>query len=333
MPFQLSSRSFLPALALAGLAACSAGKVEPAAATASAQGVNVEVQPPSATLGVGGTVQFAAVVTGTINASVTWRVQEGTGGTVDAGGFYTAPSAAGTYHVVATSVADGSRTATATVTVQPVAPVIVTVSPATATVAASATRAFTASVTGATNTAVTWSVRETSGCGSITSAGVYTAPGAAATCHVVATSAADGVTAGVATVTVTAPPGGPPAVSVTPSPAALDACRSQTFTATVTGTTNTAVDWTVQEAAGGTVTAAGVYTAPDTAGVYHLVATTRATPVATAVVPVTITERVLSVQVTPPVVVVQPNGTAQFTATVTTTCGSIIAAQTVAVAQ
>lgn len=62
---------------------------------------------------------------------------------------------------------------------------------------------FTAIVTGSPNTAVTWSVREPSGCGSITPAGVYTAPASATTCHVVATSVADPTKFAQATVTVT----------------------------------------------------------------------------------------------------------------------------------
>jgi len=323
------SRRFalLAALPLLDLLACAPAKVEPAAAMA--QGVAVEVLPASATLGVGGVVQFAAVVTGTIGTGVSWKVQEASGGSVDAGGLYTAPAAAGTYHVVATSTADAGRTASAVVTVQPVTPIVVSVSPATATVAAGGTRTFTASVTGATSTAVGWSVRETTGCGSITSAGVYTAPGAAATCHVVAVSAADGVTSGVATVTVSAPV--PVTVAISPATAAVDACQTLTFTATVTGTSNTAVDWSVQETTGGAITAGGVYTAPDTAGTYHVVATSRAGPSATRAV--TVTERILSVAVNPPTVTVLPNGTAQFTATVTTTCGSVTAKQTVAVAR
>jgi len=321
----------LAALALLVGVACSPARVEEATALSAPQGVAVEVRPASATLGLGGTAQFAAVVTGTVNTAVTWRVQEASGGTVDSAGLYVAPAAAGTYHVVATSAADGNRAATATVTVQPVAPISVSISPASATVAAGGTRTFTATVTGATNTAVTWSVRETTGCGSITSGGVYTAPGAAATCNVVGVSAADGVSSGVATVTVSAPT--PVTVTISPSSSALDACRSQTFTATVTGTTNTAVDWSVQEALGGTITSGGVYTAPDTAGIYHLVATSRASATASATAAVTITERVLSVAVNPPTVTVLPNGTAQFTATVTTTCGTVAAAQTVAVAR
>jgi hypothetical protein len=48
---------------------------------------------------------------------VTWSVQEASGGTISAAGLYTAPLTSGTYHVVATSRADTTRTGTATVTV------------------------------------------------------------------------------------------------------------------------------------------------------------------------------------------------------------------------
>ena len=54
-------------------------------------------------------------MTGTTNHSVTWRVQEGgAGGTVTPQGVYTAPATPGEYHVVATSVADTSKSAVAT---------------------------------------------------------------------------------------------------------------------------------------------------------------------------------------------------------------------------
>ncbi len=49
---------------------------------------------------------------------MTWSVQEGaSGGTIDASGNYTAPADPGIFHVVAASVADPSKKATATVTV------------------------------------------------------------------------------------------------------------------------------------------------------------------------------------------------------------------------
>jgi hypothetical protein len=65
----------------------------------------------------GGTKTFTATVTGTTDTGVTWSVQEAGGGTISSAGVYTAPATVGTYHAVAKSVADGTKTAVATVTV------------------------------------------------------------------------------------------------------------------------------------------------------------------------------------------------------------------------
>ncbi len=75
---------------------------------------------------------------------------------------------------------------------QPLAPQVVSVSlsPAGASLWTGGTQAFQATVTGTSNTAVTWSVVETSG-GSVTTAGLYTTPGTAGTYHVKAVSLAD----------------------------------------------------------------------------------------------------------------------------------------------
>ncbi len=311
----------LTLFALAGLCACGGTATDTGGAP---NAIAVRVQPPSAQVKASGSVGFVAVVTGTASTSVTWSVQEGAaGGSVTSAGAYTAPATAGSYHVVATSQADATKSAAATVTVTPV--VAVAVSPSTATVAAGGSLTFVATVTGTTNTAVTWSVRETSGCGSVTQAGVYTAPAAAATCHVVATSSADATASATATVTVTAPP---PvvAVAVTPSTAAVKSCQSATFTATVSGTTNTAVTWSVQEGtAGGSVTSAGVYTAPSSAGTYHVVATSQADTTKSTTATVTVTDQILNVAVSPATATVPTGGSQLFTATVTTTCGTFTA--------
>lgn len=78
--------------------------------------------------------------------------------------------------------------------------VAVSVSPATASLATGGTATFTAAVTGSTNTAVTW----TCSAGSVTAAGLYTAPATAGTATVTATSVADATKSASATVTVTA---------------------------------------------------------------------------------------------------------------------------------
>ena len=62
------------------------------------------------------------------------------------------------------------------------------------------------------------------------------------------------------------------AVAVAPAIAAVDPGKTQAFVATVTGVANQSVSWSVQEAGGGTITAAGLYTAPAVHGTYHVVA-------------------------------------------------------------
>ncbi|ABS25441.1 Ig-like domain-containing protein [Anaeromyxobacter sp. Fw109-5] len=80
--------------------------------------VRVTVTPTSVSVETGATAQFGVDVAGSGDASVTWSVLEGAaGGVVSATGQYSAPSAPGTYHVVATSNADPAKTATATVLV------------------------------------------------------------------------------------------------------------------------------------------------------------------------------------------------------------------------
>lgn len=61
----------------------------------------------------------------------------------------------------------------------------------------------------------------------------------------------------------------------------VNAGASTTFSATVTGVSNTAVNWSVLEGgAGGSITAAGVYTAPALGGTFHIAAQSQADPAA-----------------------------------------------------
>jgi hypothetical protein len=87
--------------------------------------ISVTVAPPSATVPAGATQQFTATVENTANTSVTWKVNDITGGnstlgTITTGGLYTAPLApplSGTVTVSAASVTNPARTASATVTI------------------------------------------------------------------------------------------------------------------------------------------------------------------------------------------------------------------------
>jgi hypothetical protein len=77
-------------------------------------GVVVNVSPNPATVQSGNQQPFSAAVTGTSNTAVTWSA---TGGTITAGGVFTAGATAGKYSVTATSMADSSKSGSAVVTV------------------------------------------------------------------------------------------------------------------------------------------------------------------------------------------------------------------------
>ena len=84
--------------------------------TTSAGPVSVSVSPTTATVVSGGSQQFSAQVTNTSNTAVTWSA---TAGTVSSTGLFSAPAvtAITTVTVTATSVADPTKYASATVTV------------------------------------------------------------------------------------------------------------------------------------------------------------------------------------------------------------------------
>ena len=341
------NRSSLAALAVTTLlaSACggsaSDGSSSGTASQPSAQTIVVATEPAETELRPGATVQFVAQVTGTASTAVTWSVEEADGGTVDASGRYTAPATEGTYHVTAELNATASTTGANLLQVQAssaakkkstsvvhvsrtASSVAVSVNPSGTTVAAGSSAAFAATVTGTTNVAVTWSVAEGASCGTVNASGLYSAPTTGATCHVVATSQADTTRSATATVTVTAPAPSI-AVSISPTTATVDACKGQVFTATVSNASNGSVTWSVLEAGGGTVTN-GIYSAPQAAGTYHVVATSVADPTKSVQAAVTVAaERVLSVAVAPGSGAVQANGQLAFAATVTTTCGTFAA--------
>lgn len=77
--------------------------------------VQVSVSPASVSVATGASQNFSCSVTGSTNTACTWTVLESGGGTITSLGRYTAPTAVGTYHVVATSAADTTKSAQATV--------------------------------------------------------------------------------------------------------------------------------------------------------------------------------------------------------------------------
>jgi hypothetical protein len=79
----------------------------------------VAISPTSASLAEGASQQFSATVTGSSNTAVNWTA---TGGTISSGGMFVAGSAAGNFAVTATSAADATKSAQASVGVSAPAP-------------------------------------------------------------------------------------------------------------------------------------------------------------------------------------------------------------------
>jgi uncharacterized protein (DUF58 family) len=160
--------------------------------------------------------------------------------------------------------------------IPPPPPVNVVVAPATANVqAVVGTQSFTATVTNAQSTAVTWQVNGIGGgnstVGTISALGLYTGPASVptpATVTVTAVSVEDPTRSGSAQVMVLPAP--PINVTVGPATASVAAAGgTQTFTATVTNTPNTTVTWAVNGVTGGdatvgTISVFGFYSAPAT---------------------------------------------------------------------
>jgi hypothetical protein len=245
-------------------------------ATVASSSVGVTVSPESSSVGVNGHLQFKATVTGASNTAVTWTLSGfacagTTCGTISNTGLYTAPGSLPNppfVTVTATSVADPTKSASASLTIAQ--QIGITISPTTAQVVEGQTKQFSATVTGTTNTAVTWSVSGTgcsgSACGTISPSGLYTAPDTALAAVVVtATAASDNAVSAHAQVMVVAPVH----VAVSPASTIVAVGTQEIFRATVTGTQNTTVGWSVSGAgcsgtACGTISTAGVYTAPAT---------------------------------------------------------------------
>jgi hypothetical protein len=228
MKLQYSSYLIVAIAIVMAIAGCGgSGSNPPPPATIS---VALSPQPPSS-ISAGSSTSLTAVVSNdSANAGVKWSVSCGGSGcgslsaTSTGSGAatkYSAPSAVpnpATVTVIATSVTDSTKSATATITISaPNAPISVTLNAPPTSVVTSATAALTATVSNdSANAGVTWSVTCGSAqCGSfdptVTPSGTattYTAPPAPpspATVTVTATSVTDKTKSASASITITAP--------------------------------------------------------------------------------------------------------------------------------
>lgn len=260
----------------------------------------ITTQPQSQTVTVGTTATFNVTATGTGPLSYQWSkngtpINGATSSSYETGATTNADSGS-TYTVKVTNVA-GSQTsnvATLTVTAAAVVPTITT-QPQSQTVTVGAMATFSVTATGTTPFTYQWYKNGTALNGA--AGRIYTTPATVSTDNgssftVKVSNVAGAQTSNAAILTVNSS-----GVSVTLSPAraALTTRVGQTFTATVSGTANTAVTWSVDGTAGGgaavgTISTGGVYSPPATAGTHTVTATSVANTAASANASVAVTD-------------------------------------------
>jgi hypothetical protein len=114
----MSMSLFQTVLTVALLLPCSTVPLGPTPRQSVKQGsASVTINPREATLHVGQTQTFEAIVKGTQSTGIRWAVEERNGGRITEDGIYTAPRYVGLYHVVATSEENPAAKDVAKVTV------------------------------------------------------------------------------------------------------------------------------------------------------------------------------------------------------------------------
>jgi hypothetical protein len=290
------------------------------------------ISPSATNVALGLTQTFTAQFCPAPTAAIAWDVNGIPGGNSTLGtivvtsataALYTAPASLPSPSTVTIHAVAGTITASAAVTI--VSAVTVSITPSAVTLEINLRTSLTPVVTNTSDTAVTWSVNGTPNgnttVGQICESGSnpcisppspasgsvdFLAPAAVPAANpvtVTATSAADPTKSGIAMIIITGPAGvvaisiSPTFAVVAPSTATL---TQQQFIATVTGSSNTSVGWSVQSAvagqgcsgaACGSVDANGLYSAPTAApspNAISIIATSVADPTKSATAAVAI---------------------------------------------
>jgi hypothetical protein len=277
-------------------------RIDPNSGAARQSGVSVAVNPSSATVRVGQSRQFSATVTNG-PAGVTWSVNGVTGGnafvgTITSAGLYLAPATVPNPAIVtvrATSTAATTASGTASVTLIP-KPGITSVSPTSL-----STGSFNITVNGTGFVSgSTISVDGVTLPTTFVSASVLTGTGnapAPRTSAPVFVATPDGEVSN--TLYVAIVQAASVSISVSPANVTVKVKATAQFTATVQGTSNTSVTWKVNGIAGGngtvgTISAAGLYKAPNTTprpATVTVTATSAADPTRSASASVSITRK------------------------------------------
>jgi hypothetical protein len=245
--------------------------------------VSVTVTPASASLSLGATQQFQAIVTGSSNATVTWEVNSVPGGeanfgTISVAGLYTAPATLpSSTSVTVTAISQADKHASASAIVSLTDEIVVMVAPTAVSIPTASEQVFTVNIsgTGSGASGVTWSVNGIAGGNSTigtivatsSSTALYTAPTAPpspATVTVTATSAADSSKFGNASVTITCAATN----SISPLLASVSLGQPQAFTASFCLAAGAVISWDVNGIASGNSTLGTIVPSSATTALY-----------------------------------------------------------------
>jgi hypothetical protein len=266
---------------------------------------SLTLSPASVSLQTGTTRQFSVAGTWSDGSTTTPAVTySATGGTITAGGLYTAGSTAGSFRVIAVqqggTLAD---TSAVTITVPVATLTSLTLSPATASLQTGTTRQFSVAGTWSDGSTTAPAVTYSATGGTITAGGLYTAGSTAGSFRVIAVQQG-GTLADTSAVTITASTATLTSLSLTPASASLQTGTTQQFSVAGTwsdgSTTTPAVTYS---ATGGTITAAGLYTAGSTVGSFRVIAVQQGGTLADT----------SAVTITPPATGANPNEPAGYT--------------------
>jgi parallel beta-helix repeat protein len=237
--------------------------------------IRLQVSPASATVTAGTQRTFVAqgilADSSVTSVAATWSA---TGGSIAAGGTYTAGATPGTYEVTATDEAAGLADTVAVIisAAQPTLQAVV-LTPSTTSLQTGGSKTFTAVGRMSDSSTATIPVRYTATGGTISSSGTYTAGTTPGTYRVVAADSS-GSLADTASVTIVTPTPTLTAVVLTPTNVSLQAGASQQFAASGKYSDGSTGQVTVTYGAtGGTVSTSGLYQAGQSAGTYRVVAT------------------------------------------------------------
>ena len=190
--------------------------------------ITVKISPSNATVALHATEQFIGTVTGS-NTGMTWTVAPAALGSISANGMFTATSA-GQGTITVASQQDGTKSASALITVSAAAPppppatITVIVTPSALTMNVGASHTFTANVSNSSE-GVVWTA--SAALGKITANGVLTASAVPATGKVTATSMQDPTKSASVQVALTSTVVPPPPPTCTPGSGERDDSGSQ----------------------------------------------------------------------------------------------------------